>query len=70
VALPLLYGIGTGLPVFGFALLILLGFKNIGRLFHAVTKAEYWLRRITALVLMMVGIYYTCVYIFNIQVFS
>ena len=70
VALPLLYGIGTGLPVFGFALLILLGVKNIGRLFHAVTKAEYWLRRITALVLMLVGIYYTCVYIFNIQVFS
>ncbi len=67
VTIPLLYGIGTGLPVLGFALLILLGVKNIGRLFNAVTKAEYWIRRITAVVLILVGIYYVLVYIFNIQ---
>ncbi len=67
VALPLLYGIGTGLPVLGFALVILAGVKNIGRLFNTVTKAEYWVRRITAVVLIAVGVYYVLVYIFNIQ---
>ena len=54
VAMPLLYGIGTGLPVLGFALVILLGVKNVGRLFNVVTKTEYWVRRITVLVLMLV----------------
>ena len=69
VALPLLYGIGTGLPVIGFALVILFGVKNISRLFHAVTKTEFWVRRITAIVLMLVGGYYTLVYICNVQIF-
>ncbi len=70
VILPLLYGIGTGLPVLGVALLILFGVKNIGRFFNAVKKAEYWVRRITALVLMLVGVYYILVYICNVPVFQ
>ena len=69
VALPLLYGIGTGLPVLGFALMMVFGVKNIGRLFHTVAKAEYWVRKVTALVLMLVGVYYIVVYICNVQIF-
>ena len=44
VLLPLLYGIGTALPVIGFAVLIALGSKKLGEVFNAVSNTERWAR--------------------------
>jgi len=67
--LPSLYGIGTGLPVLVFAVVIACGAKNISRLFHAVTKTEYWVRRITGVVFILIGLYYTATHIFHFDIF-
>ena len=54
--LPLLYGIGTALPVIGFSLLLAFGAHLVGAVFKKLTVVEIWVRRITAVVMMVVGI--------------
>ena len=67
--LPSLYGIGTGLPVLVFAIIITSGTRNISRVFNAVTRTEYWARKITAWIVIAVGIYYILTKIFYLNLF-
>ncbi|MEN6370072.1 MAG: aromatic aminobenezylarsenical efflux permease ArsG family transporter [Thermotogota bacterium] len=57
--LPALYGVGTAIPVLGFAVAIALGAKSLGRAFGRLTRVERWGRRITGAVFIGVGIYLT-----------
>lgn len=66
IVFPLVFGVGTGLPVIVFALMIALGAKSIGLLFEKVTRVELWARGITGVVFIAAGIYYTLVYIFEV----
>ena len=66
IVYPLLFGVGTGLPVIVFAMMIALGARSIGALFEKLTRAELWARRITGAIFVAVGIYYSLVYIFEI----
>lgn len=59
ILLPLLYGIGTALPVIGFAVLIALGSKKLGEAFNAVSKTERWARLGTGGVILIVGCFLT-----------
>jgi len=67
VMLPSLYGIGTGLPVLVFAILITVGVQQLGALFKKVALIEYWLRRLTGVIFIVVGIYYIFTHIFHID---
>jgi len=67
VMLPSLYGIGTGLPVLVFAILITVGVQQLGALFKKVALIEYWLRRLTGVIFIVVGIYYILTHIFHID---
>ena len=66
VVIPIVYGIGTGLPVSVFAVLIAVGAGFIGKAFTMLTKIELWMRRATGVIFILVGIYYCLVYIFKI----
>jgi len=68
VVLPSLYGIGTGLPVIIFAFLVALGTRYVGILFNKLTIIEVWARRITGIIFLLVGIYYSLIYIFKIPI--
>lgn len=57
--LPALYGLGTGLPVVAFALLVSAGVAWVGSAFNRMQPVERWARRVTALVVIAVGLYYT-----------
>jgi cytochrome c biogenesis protein CcdA len=63
---PLLFGVGTGLPVAAFALMIALGARSIGTLFRKLARAELWARRITGAIFIAAGIYYVLAYIFEV----
>ena len=65
--LPLLYGIGTALPVFGFGLLIALGAGRVARVFEKVTVFELWARRITGILFITIGIWFTLAYTIGLQ---
>jgi cytochrome c biogenesis protein CcdA len=54
--LPVLYGIGTALPVIGFSLLLASGAHLVGVFFKKLTVIEVWVRRLTAAVMIVVGI--------------
>jgi cytochrome c biogenesis protein CcdA len=54
--LPLVFGIGTSLPVVIFALLIALGVNWIGSLFNHLSIAERYLRLITGILFLTIGI--------------
>lgn len=63
IVLPFIYGIGTGLPVFIFAVVIALGVTSLSRWFKRITRLEYYTRKITGVVFILVGLYYAGVYI-------
>ena len=62
-ALPLIYGIGTGLPVLVFAFAIAAGATSLNRLFLNITKAEYYMRKVTGAVFVLAGLYYVATYL-------
>ena len=66
VVLPFIYGIGTGLPVLGFAIAIALGMKSLSHWFAKITALEIYMRKITGAIFILVGIYYLFVYLIKI----
>ena len=56
--LPPLFALGTGLPVIIFSFLIAFSAKKIGKVFSKVSQVEKIIRKITAIIFIMVGIYY------------
>ena len=60
--LPFVYGIGTALPVFAFAVLIAAGAASLAKAFQKVSRFELWARRITGIVFLLIGIYFTLAY--------
>jgi cytochrome c-type biogenesis protein len=64
--LTLIYGVGTGLPVLVFAVAIALGVTSLSHWFHKITKLEYYTRKATGIIFIIVGLYYTGVYILKL----
>jgi cytochrome c biogenesis protein CcdA len=64
--LPALYGVGTAAPVLVFAVAITAGAAGLDLLFRKVARVEYYLRRATGVILILVGIYYILANIFYI----
>ncbi len=66
ILLPALFGIGTAIPVLGFAVAIALGAKSLGKVFGKLTKIERWVRLVTGVVFIGVGIYLMLVHVFRL----
>jgi cytochrome c-type biogenesis protein len=66
IGLPLIYGIGTGLPVLLFAFLVAAGAGYMNNLYYRITKIESYTKKATGIIFILVGIYYALVYIFGI----
>lgn len=60
--LPLIFAIGTGLPVIIVAYLISFTVSGLGKFYHHITAIEKWVRRITAAVFIIVGLYYIFIF--------
>lgn len=66
LSLPALYGIGTGLPVLAFAILIASGAQSVSKAFNRLVLVERWARMVTGVVFVGVGIYSSLVHIFRV----
>ena len=64
ILVPLLYGIGTALPVCAFSLIIAFSSKSLGAAFNRLTAFEKWARNVTGVIFILIGIYYTLRHIF------
>jgi cytochrome c-type biogenesis protein len=64
--LPLIYGIGTGLPVLLFAFLIAAGAGYISNLYQRIARVEFYTKKATGIIFILVGVYYALAHIFEI----
>jgi cytochrome c biogenesis protein CcdA len=64
--LPTVYGVGTALPVVAFSLILAFAAHRLSKAFGALTAIERWMRRLTAAVFILVGVYYCLVFIFGL----
>jgi cytochrome c biogenesis protein CcdA len=58
ILIPSLYGIGTAIPVLAFVFLLVFSVQLVGRVFNKLSVFEVWARKTTAMVFIIVGIYY------------
>ncbi|MFA4945204.1 MAG: aromatic aminobenezylarsenical efflux permease ArsG family transporter [Lentisphaeria bacterium] len=63
--LPMLYGVGTALPVAAFAALAAFAATAMARVFEQLTRAERLLRFATGGIFLAAGFYYTLVHIYG-----
>ena len=68
VVMPIVYGMGTALPVVAFAILIALGARFVGSVFNKISVFEKWARQITAIVFILIGIYYSLIYLVGLNI--
>jgi cytochrome c-type biogenesis protein len=66
VMLPMVYGVGTALPVMVFAVLLATSAQSVGRAYNVLGKIEWWARMLTGLVFIVVGIYFSLKYVFQV----
>jgi cytochrome c biogenesis protein CcdA len=67
VLLPAVYGVGTGLPVLVFAVLIALGTHWVGRAFHVLTAIDRAARPVTGAIFVLAGLYLTTTHLFGLN---
>ncbi|MDD3013234.1 MAG: aromatic aminobenezylarsenical efflux permease ArsG family transporter [Candidatus Gastranaerophilales bacterium] len=66
VLFPLVYGIGTGLPVVIFAFIIAFSINSVGKAYNSLVKVEFWMRKVTGVIFILAGIYFIGTHIFGI----
>jgi len=64
--LPLLYGVGTAVPVVAFAVILAFGARWLGKAFERITQIERWMRLGTGLVFVGVGIYMSLSHVYHV----
>jgi len=62
LALPVVFSIGTGLPVILFAFVIAFSMEKLGTYFKAISKIEKVMRFVAGLVFILTGLYYINIY--------
>ncbi len=66
VVLPLIYGIGTALPVLVVAVLLAYSAQAVGKAYNVLSKVEWCARMATGWIFILVGIYFSLRYVFEI----
>jgi len=66
IVLPIVYGIGTGVPVLLVAFLLAYSAKSVGKTYNVLSKVEWWARQITGWVFVLAGIWFSMKYAFEV----
>jgi cytochrome c biogenesis protein CcdA len=65
IVLPLIYGIGTAVPVLLVAFLLAYSAKSVGKAYNMLAKVEWWARQVTGWVFVLAGIWFSLKYVFE-----
>jgi len=65
IILPVIYGVGTGVPVLIFAFIITFSVNSLGKAYDKLRHFEFWARKITGGIFTIVGIYYSLTHMFG-----
>lgn len=66
ILMPVAFGVGSGLPVLLFAVVIAVSARALGRLYSRMSHLERWSRLITGIVIIAIGVYFCLKYIFRV----
>ena len=66
VILPLIYGIGTALPVLGVAFLLAYSAQAVGKTYNVLSRVEWWARMVTGWIFILAGTYFSLKYVFEV----
>jgi cytochrome c biogenesis protein CcdA len=66
IVLPVLYGVGTAVPVLAFAVLVAAGAASLGSAYERLRRIERWARPATGVVFILAGIHETLRGIFHV----
>lgn len=69
VVLPTIYALGTAAPVVVFAVFFALGTRSVGTAFNRLRQIEWWVRRMAALVLLVLGLHFSLKHNFQVVPF-
>ncbi len=68
IMLPVVYGIGTALPVVLFAFLLSFASASVGKAFNRLTHIEIWVRRLAGTAFILAGLYYSLTHIYGLSI--
>lgn len=66
LVLPLVYGIGTAVPVLLVAFLLAYSAQSVGKTYNALAKIEWCARQITGWIFVLLGVYFSLKYVFEV----
>ena len=66
VVLPLIYGVGTAVPVLLVAFLLAYSAQSVGKTYNVLSKVEWFARMATGSIFILVGIYFSLKYAFQV----
>ena len=66
VVLPLIYGIGTAVPVLLVAFLLAYSAKSVGKTYNILSKVEWWARMTTGWIFILLGVFFNLRYVFEV----
>ena len=62
--IPAVFAFATGLPVIIFSIILVKSVSKLGKIMDKVQTFELWMRKIVAVIFIVVGIYYTALMVF------
>ena len=65
IVLPLVYGIGTAVPVLLVAFLLAYSAQSVGKAYNMLAKVEWWARQITGWLFVLAGVWFSLKYAFE-----
>lgn len=65
VVLPVIYGLGTAVPVILVAFLLAYSAQSVGKTYNVLSKVEWWARQITGWIFILAGVYFSLKYVFE-----
>jgi cytochrome c-type biogenesis protein len=65
--LPLVYGIGTAVPVLIVAFLLAYSAKSVAKTYNALSQVEWWARMVTGNVFIVIGMWFSLVHVFELR---
>jgi cytochrome c biogenesis protein CcdA len=66
IVLPLVYGIGTAVPVLLVAFLLAYSAQSVGKAYNMISKVEWWARQTTGWVFVAAGVYFSLKFAFEV----
>lgn len=66
VVLPLVYGIGTAVPVLIVGFLLAFSAQHVGKVYNSIAKIEWWVRMATGGIFILFGVWFSLKYVFYV----